>query len=401
MDSKSLVWLTHSFRKDSRLTSKLNGSCTFVFYSPYYFAGNREKQILKKCSKANLENFYFTLEHFKSVTDQPLYVFKSSDPIEHINYLAQKYGFDKLVIDQPLFAMWHTVDLLKLNIPFEIIDSDLIDDECTKMTAKSRWISHTKKLKDVEFHKWNPAIVTFKINEKTDKYPIHDKVSDFMDVESIVTRAYSIAPTYGQTRDNANGQTQLSTAIQNGIIDPHNIFYSIAKKFENMGCNLQVNEGSHASMLRQFAFREMNIIRSRKNDLTLEDSPINWARTIMHPKAFENLVYCSPDPNSTLTFDKILASNTDSKELNTILRHFNRTGIMPNRARMYFAGKIFYSSKTGLDALNLLIKTFDLIGLDGQCPNNYIQCIDSLGLTYGKVMLLNATRVFELLKYEN
>jgi hypothetical protein len=74
---------------------------------------------------------------------------------------------------------------------------------------------------------------------------------------------------------------------------------------------------------------------------------------------------------------------------------------MPNRARMYFAGKVFYESKTGLEALEALIDTFDLIGLDGQCPNNYMQCISSLGLSYGKVMLLSHIRTFDLLQYKN
>ena len=93
--------------------------------------------------------------------------------------------------------------------------------------------------------------------------------------------------------------------------------------------------------------------------------------------------------------------NTGVKELDKILKHFNKTGIMPNRARMYFAGKVFYESKTGIDALNTLIDTFDIIGLDGQCPNNYLQCISAMGLSYGKVMMFSADRTFNLLQYEN
>ena len=58
---KTLVWITNSFRQDSRLTSKLSGECTFAFYSPYYFAGKREQQIYKKCSQANLDAFYHSL----------------------------------------------------------------------------------------------------------------------------------------------------------------------------------------------------------------------------------------------------------------------------------------------------------------------------------------------------
>jgi deoxyribodipyrimidine photolyase len=131
----------------------------------------------------------------------------------------------------------------------------------------------------------------------------------------------------------------------------------------------------------------------------MENAPIEWAKTIMHVKAFENMVNSTPKPESNLTIESIQNSNTGIFELDKILTHFNQTGIMPNRARMYYAGKIFYESKSGIDALNLLTDTFDLIGIDGQCPNNYMQCISSLGLSYGKVMLMSSKRTFELLNY--
>ena len=38
-DMRTLVWITNAFRLDSRLTASLEGEVTFVFYSPYYFAG--------------------------------------------------------------------------------------------------------------------------------------------------------------------------------------------------------------------------------------------------------------------------------------------------------------------------------------------------------------------------
>jgi hypothetical protein len=380
----------------------LNGDCTFVYYSPYYFAGLRERDILSNCSKQNLECFYYSLHQFDNALkadNQFFYVFKESDPISHINHLAKKYGFDKLVIDQPLFALWHTIDILKLDIPFEIIDSDLIDDTCFKMTAKSRWMTHAKNLENAKSFQFNSSIKGFAINEPIKNYPIVNKPSRFIDKEYILNRLKTIVFTYSQTRDNHNGQTQLSTLLQNGLVDPHNIFIEILKQFKNQNADLTKNEGAHAAMLRQFAFREINIISARRNNLTMENSPAHWAQTIMHHKAYDNLLNSTPKFESNLSIDTIKNSNTGISELDKILTHFNQTGIMPNRARMYFAGKVFYESKTGIDALNLLIDTFDLIGLDGQCPNNYMQCISSLGLSYGKVMLMSSKRTFELLSY--
>jgi hypothetical protein len=72
---------------------------------------------------------------------------------------------------------------------------------------------------------------------------------------------------------------------------------------------------------------------------------------------------------------------------------------MPNRARMFFAGWMFYNAPTGTEALSWLIKTFDCLLLDGQCPTNYVQCCSAMNMQYGKVMLLNRNNVSNLLNY--
>jgi len=403
---KTLVWITNSFRLDSRLTNQLEGECTFVYYSPFYFAGKREKSILKNTSQANLDAFYFSLHQFNLRLHEKgsfLYIYKKQNPIEHINQLCQELGYDRVVIDQPLFAMWHSIDLLQLNVPYEIVDSALVDDTCFKMTAKSRWISHVKKNSTEKPYQWNSNIKHKAIpNPNIDTYPQpKPPISSYLNVDYIVNRALEIAPTYGLTRDRHNGQTQLSTLMHNGMVDPHNLFFQIAKQFETNGADLSVNEGLHASMLRQFAFREMNILTSRKNNLTMENTPHEWAQTLMHHKAYENMMESTPNANSTVNINTIKSANTGVEELDNLLKPFVKSGIMPNRARMYFAGKVFYESKTGLEALETLIDTFDIIGLDGQSPNNYIQCVSALGLSYGKVMLMSAKRTFELLDYDN
>lgn len=401
---RTLVWITNSFRIDSRLTNSLSGPCTFVFYSPYYFAGKREKEIYDNCSQENLDAFYHSLHQFDSALKDKrnkLYVFKEKDPISHLNFLIEKYGFDRLVIDQPLFAMWHSIDLLRLSLNYEFIDSALIDDGCFKMTAKSRWMSHVKKIGTEPLYQWNPEITRFSLDENSKSYPKPKTVTPFLDIDSIMERLKRIAPTYGNTRDRHDGQTQLSTLLHNGMIDPHNVFYELASDFENSGCDLSINEGLHAAMLRQFAFREINIITVRRNNLTLENTPHEWAQTLMHHKAYENMMEATPNPSSTVNIDTIKTASTGISDLDKILRPFIQTGIMPNRARMFFAGKVFYESKTGLEALETLIDTFDLIGLDGQSPNNYVQCVSALGLTYGKVMLMSAKRTFELLDYKS
>ena len=399
--AKTLVWLTHSFRTDSRLTTNLSGPCTFVYYSPFYFAGSREKQILRNCSKQNLEAFYESLDIMRKslkAIGHDFYVFKQSDPITHINNLIDKHGFTKVVIDLPSFGMWKTTDPMLIKVPFQLIDSDLIDDTCFNMTAKSRWMSHTRKIDLVKTNQWNSEIQTNPINEQSQSYPSYTKNNLIMP-HVITTRAFDIAPTYGQTRDKHSGQTRLSTSFQNGTVDPQNTFYAIANNFKSNGADFTKNEGAHASMLRQFAFREMTIIQARRATLTMESSITEWAKTFLTEKSYENLI-SKTNPDSQLTFEQIRTATTHDSFVNQILTESFQVGVMPNRARMFFAGWMFYNAPSGTQAHQWLIDTFDLLLIDGQCPTNYVQCTSAMNLQYGKVMLLNRHNVKALLAYE-
>lgn len=400
---KTLVWVTHSFRLDSRLTSNLTSECTFVYYSPYYFAGEREREILSKCSKRNLDAFYQSLRIFKRDLKNKghvLNIFKEKNPIQHINKLISKYGFDNVVIDLPIFGMWKSVNVLDISVPFKFIDSDLIDDTCPRMTAKSRWMTHIKQIDKIKWNKWNHNIDPFNIDELTKKYPKESDNCYLIDPKIAINRAESISPTYGQTRDRFDGQTRLSTAFQNGTVDPHNTFFLLAKYFNGNGADFTKNEGAHAAMLRQFAFREISIIQTRRENLTMEDSIEDWSSRFLTEKSRDNL-NSRVNPNSNLTFEKIKTATTGDQLVDRILRESFDIGVMPNRARMFFAGWLFYNSPTGNLALKWLIDTFNLLLLDGQCPVTYTQCVTSMNLQYGRVMLLNRERVESLLYGKN
>jgi hypothetical protein len=397
---KTLIWMTHSFRLDSRLTSKLSGPCTFVYYSPYYFAGSREKSILGTCSKQNLDAFYESLDTFGkqlNTKQNRLNVFKQPNPIEHINFLIEKYGFTRVVIDLPLFGMWKTTDPMEINAPYELVDSDLIDDECFKMTAKSRWMTHVKKIETEKLYWFNDSITKFSIDEPIESYPIY-KSNKLIDGPSVLQRALDIRKNYKETRDKHNGQTRLSTSFQNGVLDSHNVFFQIAFQFKIEGADFTINEGAHAAMLRQFAFREMTIIQARRANLTMESPIIEWAKAFLTPTSYDNLIN-QVNSESILTFHQILTATTGDALVDKILKESYHVGVMPNRARMFFAGWLFYNAPSGLDALNWLLGTFDLFLLDGQCPTNYVQSVSAMNMQYGKVMLLNRNNVENLLNY--
>ena len=399
---RTLVWLTNSFRLNSRLTAGLSAECTFLYYSPFYFAGARERQMYQDCTQQNLELFYSSLNTFaaelKAKCSADLHIFKVSDPIAHLGSLIEKHGYTNLVIDRPLFAMWKTVSmeaLADLPVDITIVDSALIDDSCEKMTAKSRWMSHVKSVDTYVPYVFSSQVKAFNIGDDGASYPEVVKIPEAIDLEKLLQRAFKIAPTYIDTRDRHDGQTRLSTALHNGVLDPRDVFYKMAKYFKTNGISLDANEGAGAAMLRQFAFRDIAIIRVRRAGLTLESTDLEIAKALLPTASFDNLL--EQKPGGLVTFEKIKAGKTGVREIDVILRDFLKTSIMPNRARMVFASLVFYNSPTGVDALSTLLKTFDLLGIDGQSPNNMVGVCGSLELSYGKVLKMNPDTAFKKL----
>jgi deoxyribodipyrimidine photolyase len=394
---RTLVWLTHSFRLNSRLMSELEGDVTFVYYSPYYFGGERERRIYDTCSQANLDAFYESLHAFDFELAErgfKLSVFKESDPVKHINSLIRKHDYDQVMLDVPMFAFPKSIDLHDIDKMVIGVDSDLVDDQCERMTAKSRWMSHVKQIADFKPFKLPDHVKPFNLSEPSRSYP-KPELNPLLDPAAAMKRARKMAPTYHVTRDRHDGQTQLSTILHNGRLDPREVFFTLAKDFVKAGANLTVNEGPAAGMLRQLAFREIAIIRTRRTGLSLADSPQAFAEQLMPAASYENLV--KQKPGGKVTFDMVKAGKTGVHALDVLLRPFLKTGIMPNRARMLYASLIFYNSPTGIDALNTIIDTFDLLGLDGQSPNNYTQVCGALELSYGKVLQMNIDTAFKKL----
>jgi hypothetical protein len=399
--ARTLVWMTHSFRMDSRLTTLLGGECCFVYYSPYHFAGKREREIYKRCSQENLDAFYYSINEFDRVlfdmTKCKLHVFREKDPVAHINALIAEHGFDQVIIDKPLFAMWHSVNTAKIRKPVTVIDSDLIDDTCTKMTAKARWNSHILQLRTYRPHRLSKDIQPYNMLRHVANgtgYPEIETPHPLVDRPAVLRHIHQKMFDYHETRDRHDGQTGMSVALHNGIIDPANTFYAVAKEFDSFGDNCPV-----VSILRQQTFREISIIQARRARMTLENTPLEWAKALMHHAAYDNLVSQTPLPGSTLDYQAVKAANTGDDDLNFLINEMYKHGTMPNRARMYFASRVFYMSDTGVKALETIINTFDLIGMDGQSPNNYTQCIGAYGLSYGKVLKMVRNTAFEKLAY--
>jgi hypothetical protein len=225
-------------------------------------------------------------------------------------------------------------------------------------------------------------------------YPKTASYQPLIDLAKVHKKIHSRISDYHANRDHHDGQTGMSVALHNGVIDPANTFYAIAKEFKDHSLTSPA-----AAILRQQAFREISIIKARRANMTLENTHMEWAKALMHSAAYDNLISARPDPSSTLSIMNMKMRNSADKDLNFLADKLQLTGTMPNRARMYFASRVFYSSPTGSDALETLIATFDLLGVDGQSPNNYTQCISAFGLSYGKVVKMNRDTAFKKLDY--
>lgn len=356
----------------------------------------------KSCSTQNLELFYSSLNTFaaelKAKCSANLHIFKVADPISHIRVLAENHGYTNLVIDRPLFALWKSLSaesMTDLPVNITVIDSALIDADCEKMTAKSRWMSHVKSVDAYVPHMFSDKIQAFNIADEGASYPAVTKIPEAIDVQKLIQRAFKVALTYIDTRDRHDGQTGLSTALHNGVVDARDVFFKMAAYFKSVGISLDANEGAGAAMLRQFAFREIAIIRVRRAGLTLESTNLEIAKALLPAASYENLLL--QKPGGSVTFEKIKAGKTGVHEIDVLLRNFLKTGIMPNRARMLFASMVFYNSATGEQALDTLLKTFNLLGIDGQSPNNMVGVCGSLELSYGKVLKMNPDVAFKKL----
>ena len=89
----------------------------------------------------------------------------------HINKLIAQHGYDEVIIDMPLFDMWHTVDISKIAAPHAVVDSALVDDECFKMTAKSRWMTHVKSIDSFKPYAFSKTVTPYNLGKTGRTYP--------------------------------------------------------------------------------------------------------------------------------------------------------------------------------------------------------------------------------------
>ena len=148
-----LIILTHTFRINSlifRKALKKHDNITVLYISSWYNS-KKERKIIKK---GNDDFYKQTINYLANQLDKeldiPLYILKSTRPEKEIDSIVNKHGITEVFYDMPLFGqdVW-----LKCNTDLNVIDSDSYDPECTKMTAKSRWVYWSKNRKYITINK--------------------------------------------------------------------------------------------------------------------------------------------------------------------------------------------------------------------------------------------------------
>lgn len=383
-----LVIISHTLRLDSRIfreALKENDSITVVYASPWY-TNKKEKSIIEKGDqsffKKSLNHFACDLKEKLSI---PLYLLKNKD----INEIIEKHTFQNVYYDMPLFGKnsW-----INFKSEVKVIDSAMYDPECTKMTAKSRWVDWSKnRSKNVVS---SPKYFICKSKELD--LPIKSlSKSDFLsfniEIQEVTSRLNDVILLYHKTRNHKEGSTLLSKYLHHGIFDPAELVSSLLKILPDF------LDKTHpvVPLLRQLAFREICIRKARIKGLSMENSISEWAESLLDNKSYQNLIIEKP---GSFTKEQFLKAETGIQILDKEINRLKSEKWAPNRIRMWLSSQCYYGIGGGIESLKALIELFNMYSDDGQSPNNYVCCVEAMRLQYGKVMNYNTKRTFKLIE---
>ena len=391
--TKKLIVLSHSFRTNSRIfreAFKEPCEAAVVYPSPWYW--NKKERNLYSSSSVSFHRS--AINHFaESLRNNfglSLYILKSPDPVLEIEDFCERFEIDSLYYDLPLFQK-DRLEFSKVNLVE--IDSDSYDPACTKMTAKSRWTYWVQNRHVIQ--EINPRKI--KSFDSLGQVFTPDKqqyVAMSEKIDSAWARIQEKLVTYFMSRNERDGSTQISHFLHHGLIDGPSLtsdILSLDPGFLGKGNPL-------IPILRQLAFREICIAKARTKGLSLTSSPDDWAKTLLDEKSYNNLK--ASEHTKKFTRKDLFEGKTGNDRLDNEIKLCKESRWMPNRARMWFAGEVYWGCGGGIKSLEILVDFFNTFCDDAQSPNNWVSCVESMRMQYGKVMRFNEKRTFRLLSGE-
>ena len=390
---KSLVILSHSFRTNSRIFKRAvseSDEVAVLYPSPWYW-NEAERDLYKntcdKFHKKAVNHFAYELKRDFGID---LHILKSADPVQDIQSFCKSQGVDLVLYDLPLFGK-DCLDFGDLEV--QDVDSDSYDPECVRMTAKSRWTYWIQNRSVIEEIQPEKVKAYECIGEKYEADSISAK-EVCLEINSLWKRVETKLLTYFISRNERNGSTRLSSYLHQGLIDGPKFVSDI----------LSLDPGYLAKgnplipILRQLAFREISIRKARTRMLSLTSRADEWAQSLLDGKSYCNLTESLHEPK--FTKEELFAAKTCHEVLNKEIKLCQENRWMPNRARMWFAGEVYWGLGGGIGSLETLVEFFNAHCDDAQSPNNWVSCVESMRMQYGKVMKFNEKRTFRLLSGE-
>lgn len=385
--SKTLVVISHSFRINSRILREAmkNREVTVVYASPWYFDKEEMKVIKSGDQSFHRRAINFFASELLLKLGLPLYLIRDKSPGNVIHEIISKNNISKVYYDMPLFGNSSWIEFKEKPI---VIDSDSYDPFCSKMTAKSRWVYWSKNrnqkpfIPKGSFKSLDLNLPVLSIN-KEEYFLLKNEI------EKVNTRLSDIIPNYHVTRNHKEGSTLLSKYLHHGLIDGCELvsdILEICPEFLN-------NDNELVPLLRQLAFREICIRKARIHGLKLTEDVESWASRLLDKKSLSNLKREFP---GRFTPEQFISGQTGDKLIDNTISILIKEKWLPNRIRMWLASQSYYGIGGGMNSLLTLIKLFNMYSDDGQSPNNYVSCVESMRMQYGKVMNYNTIKSFNL-----
>ena len=391
--SKCLIVLDHSFRLNSLLMKLAFSSyenVSIVYPSSWYY----DNKALKLYSSSNTNLFneslnYLSYKLYKKYKAK-LFVLKSKRPLDDIEDFCIENSIDTILYDLPLFS-----NKLKFSGRVQVIevDSDSYIPDCTKRTAKSRWMFWDRN-RISEKHVSINSLETKFYDSVGDEHKINIKqaLQTKEKIRNRMLRLRRVLDSYKSNRNAREGSSNISAYLHHGMIDARDLTHLV---LTIAGKEIQ-KENNYVPFLRQLAFREISIKKIRDLKISLYDSSFDIANKILDKASIDNLKCNEFDP--VFTKEQLFSGNTGFEKLDREVKLCIKNRWMPNRARMWFAGECYWGLGGGFKSLSTLIDFFNLNCDDAQSPNNIISCTECMRLKYGKVMKYNEKRTFRLLE---
>ena len=390
---KCLVILSHSFRTNSRIFKRAvseSDEVAVLYPSPWYWNEAERDLYNNTCDKFHKNAVNHFAYELKKDFGIDLHILKSKEPVHDIQDFCADHSFDLVLYDLPLFGK----DCLEFpDLTVQDVDSDSYDPECLRMTAKSRWtywVQNRTVVKEISPRSVKPSEC---LGEKYN-VDISSAESTSLEINSLWKRVETKLVGYFMTRNERDGSTRLSAYLHQGLIDGPTFVSNIL----SLDPGYLEKGNPLIPILRQLAFREISIRKARTRMLSLTSGADEWAQTLLDEKSYNNLTKTSHEP--TFTKESLFKGSTGQETLDREIKLCLENRWMPNRARMWFAGEVYWGLGGGIKSLNALVEFFNANCDDAQSPNNWVSCVESMRMQYGKVMRFNEKRTFRLLSGE-